>query len=162
MTTIVILSINNALPSGLMGINDLLALSGLNFVQKPKDKALSKIDWKPKVILANHDGRPITDGHGRIFEVDSDLDSIGHCDAVLVPGFIPNGQGHPPKTIIDSKTQFWLSTRYKKGTLMCGSCSGVFALGEAGILNNRRCTTTWWLHDELKTPVSQHKCSMGK
>jgi len=33
---------------------------------------------------------------------------------------------------------------------MCGSCSGVFVLGEAGILNNRQCTTTWWLHDELK------------
>ena len=33
---------------------------------------------------------------------------------------------------------------------MCGSCSGVFALGEAGLLNNRKCTTTWWLHDELK------------
>jgi transcriptional regulator GlxA family with amidase domain len=150
MTTIVILSINDALPSGLMGINDLLALSGLNFVQKSDDNALSTIEWKPKVIFANHDGRPITDGHGRTFEVDSDFDSIEHCDAVLVPGFIPNGQGHPPKKITDSKTQYWLSTLYKQGTLMCGSCSGVFALGEAGILSNRRCTTTWWLHDELK------------
>jgi transcriptional regulator GlxA family with amidase domain len=150
MTTIVILSINNALPSGLMGINDLLALSGLNFVHKSEDKALSNIEWKPRVIFANHDGQPITDGHGRIFEVDSDLASVGQCDAVLVPGFIPNEQGHPPQQIIDSKTQSWLSTRYKQGTLMCGSCSGVFALGEAGILNNRRCTTTWWLHDELK------------
>lgn len=133
-----------------MGINDLLALSGLNFVQKSEDKTPSKIGWKPKVILANHDGRPIIDGHGRTFDVDSDFDSISDCDAVLVPGFIPNGQGHPPQTITDAKTHTWLRTRYKQGTLMCGSCSGVFALGEAGILNNRRCTTTWWLHDELK------------
>ena len=150
MTTIVILAINNALPSGLMGINDLLALSGLNFVQKSEDRAPSRIEWKPKVILASHDGRPITDGHGRTFDVDSNVDSISHCDAVLVPGFIPNGQGHPPQAITDSKTQSWLRTRYKQGTLMCGSCSGVFALGESGILNNQRCTTTWWLHDELK------------
>ncbi|MBJ7537307.1 GlxA family transcriptional regulator [Marinomonas transparens] len=150
MTTIVILCINNALPSGLMGINDLLALSGLHFVQKSEDKALSKIEWNPKVIFANQDGRSITDGHGRIFEVDSDLDSIRHCDAVLVPGFIPNEQGHPPLAMTDSKTQSWLRTHYEQGTLMCGSCSGVFVLGEAGILNNRRCTTTWWLHDELK------------
>jgi transcriptional regulator GlxA family with amidase domain len=150
MTTIVILSINNALPSGLMGINDLLALSSLHFVQQSEAKASSNIEWKPKVILASHDGRPITDGHGRKFEVDSDLDAIVHCDAVLIPGFIPDEQGHPPDTITDLKTQSWLRARYKQGALMCGSCSGVFALGEAGILKNRRCTTTWWLHDELK------------
>jgi transcriptional regulator GlxA family with amidase domain len=150
MTTIVILTINNALPSALMGINDLFALSGLNFVQESKDKKNSKIGWKPKVILANHDGQPIKDGHGRVFDVDSDLDSIDHCEAVLVPGFIPDGQGHPPQTITDPKTQSWLRARYQQGALICGSCSGTFALGEADILNNRRCTTTWWLHDELK------------
>lgn len=150
MTTIVILCVNNALPSGLMGINDLLALSSLHFVQQTNDKALTKVEWKPKVILANYYGKPITDGHGRVFEVDSDLASIQQCDVVLVPGFIPNGEGHPSQPITDQHTQSWLKARYKQGTLMCGSCSGVFALGEAGILNNRRCTTTWWLHDELK------------
>ena len=151
MTTIVILSINNALPSGLMGINDVLALSGLHFVQKTGSKAPAKIEWSPNVILANHDGKPITDGHGRTFEVDSDLDSIRHCDAILVPGFIPNGQGCPPNPITDLLTRSWLKACYQQGTLICGSCSGVFALGEAGLLNNKRCTTTWWLHDELKT-----------
>lgn len=150
MTTIVILSINNALPSALMGIKDILALSGLHFVQKSDGNAPAKIDWKPTVILANHDGKPITDGHGRTFEVDSDLDAVGHCDAVLVPGFIPDRQGCPPCSMTDSLTKSWLKACHRQGTLICGSCSGVFALGEAGILNNRRCTTTWWLHDELK------------
>jgi transcriptional regulator GlxA family with amidase domain len=150
MTTIVILSVNNALPSGLMGMLDVLALSSLHFVQESRDTDISKVAWNPKVILASYDGQPITDGHGRIFEVDSDLASIKHCDAVLVSGFIPNHQGHPPATITDTLTQSWLAKRHQQGTLMCGSCSGVFALGEAGILNNRKCTTTWWLHDELK------------
>ncbi|WP_191600378.1 GlxA family transcriptional regulator [Marinomonas algicola] len=150
MTTIVILSVNGALPSALMGINDVMALSGLSFVHKSEDNALTKVEWNPTVILASHDGKPIRDGHGRTFEVDSDLNSIDHCDAILVPGFIPNGEGCPPQTITNSKTQSWLSARHKQGSLICGSCSGVFALGEAGVLNNRRCTTTWWLHDELK------------
>ena len=124
--------------------------SGGQIYYATTDGALSKVEWHPNVILANHDGQPITDGHGRNFEVDSDFASIKHCDAVLVPGFIPNGQGHPPKTTTDKLTCSWLATQYKKGALMCGSCSGVFALGEAGLLNNRKCTTTWWLHDELK------------
>ena len=150
MTTIVILSLNNALPSGLMGINDLLALSSLHFVRQSEDKVQSTIEWKPKVILASHDGQPIIDGHGRQFTVDADIHSISHCSAVLIPGFIPNLQGHPPQTMTDANTQAWLRKRYQQGALMCGSCSGVFALGEAGIINQRRCTTTWWLHDELK------------
>ncbi|MGH1428649.1 MAG: GlxA family transcriptional regulator [Arenicella sp.] len=147
MANIVILSVNNALPSGLMGIADIFSLSGLNFV---RESGKAELNWNPNVILANHDGQAIVDGHGRTFDVDSDFDSIDHCDAVLVPGFIPNGQGHPPTVITDARTQSWLKKQRAQGTLMCGSCSGVFALGEAGILNNRQCTTTWWLHNELK------------
>jgi len=154
LTTIVILASNSALSSGLMGISDLLALSSMNFVRntdaQPTAKSHSTIGWKPKLVLANHNGQAISDGHGRKFSVDSDLDSIGQCDAVLVPGFIPDEQGRPPHAITDSNTQAWLRMQHKRGALMCGSCSGVFVLGEAGILNGRRCTTTWWLHDELK------------
>ncbi|RBP53120.1 GlxA family transcriptional regulator [Arenicella xantha] len=150
MNTIVILCLNNALPSGLMGIKDLLALSGLHFVQQGTHRTTNESAWEPKVILANQDGDSIIDGHGRSFDVDSDLDAIHQCDAVLVPGFIPNAEGCPPTPITDSLTQSWLAARHKQGALVCGSCSGVFALGEAGILNNKRCTTTWWLHDELK------------
>lgn len=50
MTTIVILSVNNALPSGIMGMIDIFALSGLHFVQKSGDGALSKVEWHPNVI----------------------------------------------------------------------------------------------------------------
>lgn len=150
MNTIVILCLNNALPSGLLGIKDLLALSGLQFVQQGSHSTTSESAWAPNVILANQTGSAIVDGHGRAFDVDSDLDAIDQCDAILVPGFIPNAEGCPPSPITDAFTQAWLSARYKQGALVCGSCSGVFALGEAGILNNKRCTTTWWLHDELK------------
>ncbi|MFC3194417.1 GlxA family transcriptional regulator [Marinicella sediminis] len=142
---------NNVLPSALMGIHDVLSLSGLHFVQKSGNEAPDEIEWSPNVILANHDGKPITDGHGRTFEVDSDLSAISHCDALLVPGFVPDGHGCPPNPVTNLNTRSWLQDCHQQGTLICGSCSGVFALGEAGILNNRQCTTTWWLHDELKT-----------
>ncbi|RDK07254.1 DJ-1/PfpI family protein [Cupriavidus lacunae] len=44
----------------------------------------------------------------------------------------------------------WLRDQHAHGALIGGSCAGVFVLGEAGLLNDRRCTTTWWLHEELK------------
>ncbi len=150
MSTVVILCLNNALPSGVLGSKDVLALSGMHFVHKSAPSAATAVDWKPTVILASHDGRPITDGHGQSLPVDSELGAIARCDAVLVPGFIPNSEGRPPARITDENTRAWLRKQHRQGALLCGSCSGVFALGEAGVLNGRRCTTTWWLDDELR------------
>lgn len=150
MSVIVILCVDHALPSGLAGIADVFSLSGLNFVHQSGRNVTKKVAWNPKVVLASHDGKPIKDGHGRTIVADASLDAIKRCDAVLIPGFVPDAQGHPPQNLTGAGTRSWLSRRLKQGALLCGSCSGVFVLGEAGILSNKKCTTTWWLHDELK------------
>lgn len=152
MSTIVITAFNYALPSALMGISDLFALSGLGFVQ---ESTKDKVQWVPRVLIASDDGHPITDSRGRQFTVDTDFASISDCDAVLIPGFTPNQYGHPPSNVISREAKLWLVNQYRQGALLGSSCSGVFALGEAGLLNNRRCTTTWWLHDELRKRFSR-------
>ena len=149
MADIVIFCVDHALPSGITGMVDVLSLSSLSFVREAEGET-RKIAWSPEVVLTSQDGNPIVDGHGRSITVDTNLDSIEKCDAVLIPGFIPDAQGHPPVNITNPKTRDWLLQRFNQGVLLCGSCSGVFVLGEAGLLDYRRCTTTWWLHDELR------------
>jgi len=39
----------------------------------------------------------------------------------------------------------WLQEAEATGTRVAASCTGVFVLGAAGVLDDRRCTTTWWL-----------------
>ncbi|MYM88311.1 AraC family transcriptional regulator [Rugamonas sp. FT82W] len=51
----------------------------------------------------------------------------------------------------------WLRAQHAHGALIGGSCAGVFVLGEAGLLDGRRCTTTWWFQDELKQRASNVK-----
>ncbi|MGH1441759.1 MAG: GlxA family transcriptional regulator [Cellvibrionaceae bacterium] len=155
MSTIVIAAFNHALPSALMGIADLFALSGLGFVQDGNAHSTDKTQWNPRILIASDDGLPIYDSKGRLFDVDTDFHSIDQCDAVLIPGFTPNNHGHPPSKLISQEAKSWLAHQYMQGALLGGSCSGVFALGEAGLLNNRRCTTTWWLHDELRKRFSK-------
>ncbi|MBV8031487.1 MAG: helix-turn-helix domain-containing protein [Betaproteobacteria bacterium] len=40
---------------------------------------------------------------------------------------------------------FWLRSAHRRGATLAAACTAVFLLGEAGALDGRRCTTTWWL-----------------
>ena len=60
-----------------------------------------------------------------------------------------------------AKTARWLRNEHAQGALVCGSCSGVSLLGEAGLLKERRCTTTWWLHDEMKRRYPKADAAWG-
>lgn len=155
--TIVVLAFNQALPSGLIGIIDMLALANLSqeYTQKTQHEscvppgALPEASWAPEVVSASMDGSEITDGQGRRFKPDCAISDISDCAGILIPGFVPDQRGLPPTNITNTQCQAWMRQQYERGAFLGGSCSGVFALGEASLLNKRRCTTTWWLHYEL-------------
>lgn len=142
---IVLLALDGNLPSGLVGLADVFWLAG-----KASELQPDAPRWPCEVILASPDGRAVTDGRSRPLPVDAALKDIAHADAVLVPGLMPAGDGLPPRNAQTAEAASWLRQQHAHGAWVLGSCSGVFVLGEAGLLNGRRCTTTWWLNDELK------------
>lgn len=151
---IVIAGFNGCLASGFVGLVDLFWLARRAIAKKSRDDP-----WQ--VMTASADGRSVTDGHGRRFEVNVGFPDIPACDAVLVPGFVPDGDGRPPAMSAFAEAAGWLRAQHAQGALVCGSCSGVFVLGEAGLLNERRCTTTWWLHDEMKRRYPRADAAWG-
>ena len=144
MKKIVIIASPGCLASGYTGLADMFSLAG---------RAISAARKEPSpfdIMTASPDGRPVTDGSGRLLTADAALADIKSCDAVLIPGFVPDASNTPPQLGKLGSIASWIRQQYVHGALACGSCSGVFMLGEAGLLNGRKCTTTWWLYDELK------------
>lgn len=76
MHTIVIAAINSALPSGLTGIADMLALAKLGLAKSSQDGQPKTEPWAPTVVTASYDGAPIEDGQGQQFHVNAALRDI--------------------------------------------------------------------------------------
>jgi len=150
-----------------MGIADILALANISQQHSPEkgiksNKSQLDIElWQPNVITASMDGRDIIDGQGRAFKPDCALSDIERCDGVLIPGFVPCADGLPPKDITNTDCRLWLKRQHQHSALLGASCSGAFVLGEAGLLSNRRCTTTWWLHHEFTQRFPQASAAWG-
>lgn len=49
----------------------------------------------------------------------------------------------------------WIARAWTRGTTVAASCSGVFLLGKAGLLDGRRCTASWWLTPMLQAAFPQ-------
>ena len=69
---------------------------------------------------------------------------VGPDDRVVVPGFPVATHRVPPKLVA------WLRHAARAGAEICSVCTGAFALGEAGVLDGRTCTTHWRRVAELR------------
>jgi transcriptional regulator GlxA family with amidase domain len=78
-------------------------------------------------------------------------DDVGPGDRVLVPGY-PLATARPPPQLLS-----WLRRVARAGAEVGSVCTGAFALGEAGLLDGRRCTTHWRRVGELaaRFPAAQ-------
>lgn len=77
-------------------------------------------------------------------------------DFVFVPGMDNNYVNSIP---FKAEREFfnWLTDCSNQGITVCSICSGAFALGHAGLLNNTECTTHWRRVDALQKQFPQAK-----
>ena len=85
---------------------------------------------------------PVTTTGGFGITVEHDLSRLEQADLVAVPA-VPRDDP-VPGAVIEA-----LRAAYDRGARILSVCSGAFALGEAGLLDDRDCTTHWRYTDEL-------------
>jgi transcriptional regulator GlxA family with amidase domain len=72
------------------------------------------------------------------------LPDVGPGDRVMVPGY-SIADTRPPRGLVS-----WVKRAAAAGAQICSVCTGTFVLGEAGLLDGRRCTTHWKRVRELQ------------
>lgn len=77
-------------------------------------------------------------------------------DIIFVPGF-PIKDARVPRAI-----PRWLKSSAEAGARIFAVCTGAFILGEAGLLNGRRCTTHWKRTAELQRAFPKANVLTGR
>lgn len=85
---------------------------------------------------------PVFTTSGFSINVDHDLDRLVQADLVGIPA-VPRDKSVPP-SVVEA-----LRAAHDRGARLLSVCSGAFALGEAGLLDGRRCTTHWMYTQDL-------------
>ncbi|MBG0560097.1 GlxA family transcriptional regulator [Actinoplanes aureus] len=99
------------------------------------------------------DGRPVPTHAGFAITPSHDLSAAESADLVVI---VPNDIRQPPAQVLDV-----LRRAHARGAWVMSVCTGAFALGEAGLLDDRRCTTHWRHTDELARRYPNAKVDPG-
>lgn len=75
------------------------------------------------------------------------LPIVSTDDQIMVAGVTLERLNQP---LLDAETRHWLMDAHRNGARIASICTGAVALGEAGLLDGRRCTTHWFIVEKLQ------------
>nr|WP_246713611.1 helix-turn-helix domain-containing protein [Rhizobium esperanzae] len=150
---VAVIAVEGSLLSAIAGLTDLFWITN-QALRAPPEGTLPKESVRARPLfettIVSADGTSLPTAQGRRIPVDAAFADFGHCDVALVAGMALGSDGLPPASDTVRHAADWLHAQHRHGVLIGGACAGTFVLGEAGLLDGRRCTTTWWLHNAFK------------
>lgn len=158
-----LLALPSSMRSALAGLSDMFWLANQVIMQNPTlNGELSRASPFYDVKIITGDGKPVADVQGRIIESDCSFVESEYFDVIIASGMQLDEQKYPLAREAVLQAAEWLKVKYSEGSCIAGTCAGSFVLGEAGLLNGRMCTTTWWLFHTFRERYVHAKPQWGR
>lgn len=145
--------------SAISGLADMFWITNQTTATSPKHSNFPGVSFKTRIVSPN--GQGVLDGQGRCIPVDGSFESAGNADIILITGMVLDEERYPLALSDIRDSAGWLRAQYKRGAMIGASCAGGFVLGEAGLLDGKSCTTTWWLYHTFKDRYPKAKPTWG-
>lgn len=142
MPNVAVFAIDDILATGVTGPLEVFNIANVqaDVLGVPAEQRFS---WS----VVSVDGKPVRSSAGFMLPVEGNYTLANSADIIIIPGFnhrtgrdVSHFVSNLPDGYLD-----WLRSRASANRLLCGICSGSFVLAEAGLLDGRRATTSWWL-----------------
>lgn len=105
------------------------------------------------IRLASHTGGEVAAASGFLSARTQTLRAASKAEVVLVPGLWAEGPEGVDALLARDDVRALsraLERAHRRAAIVGAACSGVFVMAEAGLLDGRRATTTWWLASHLR------------
>lgn len=158
---IALLALEGSLLSAIAGLSDIFWITNQVVLGSPEHAGRFTTPPFETVIVSADEG-PVWDAQGRLIPVDCSFLSAGQPDIIIATGMALDVSRMPVNSESIRKAAVWIRRRYEEGARVAGACAGGFILGEAGLLDGRRCTTTWWLYHTLQQRYPNARPVWGK
>jgi transcriptional regulator GlxA family with amidase domain len=142
MPNVTVFAVDDILATGVTG-----PLEAFNIANVQADvlglPAHQRFSW----TVVSIDGKPVRSSAGFMLPVQGNYQLAQEAEIIIIPGFNHRNSRDVSNFVSNMPDGYlgWLKARYDDGKVLCGICSGAFVLAEAGLLDNRVATTSWWL-----------------
>jgi transcriptional regulator GlxA family with amidase domain len=143
---IVIVLLDDFLASALSGALDLLNTANLvhQYMHKNVDKLFH---WK----LASLNSMAVKASNGYSHPVESSIQQISDADVVYIPGVSLISEKAMTDSLLKNNALYpWLKTIALKNSIITTSCTASLFLAEAGLLKNKKVTSSWMFSNYFK------------
>ncbi|WP_343464991.1 helix-turn-helix domain-containing protein [Pantoea sp.] len=160
---VALLAVPGSMRSALAGLTDMFWVANQVIMHNPSVNervARDRPFFEVRIITA--DGQPVRDAQGRNIDSEGAFNDAEACDLIIASGMELDAHKFPADRAAVSCAAQWMKMQHAQGCCVAGACAGGFVLAEAGLLNGRHCTTTWWLYPTLLARYPLAKPVWGK
>jgi len=142
MADVAIVLSDGCQPSAVSTIAEALSVGNLQWSRTTKG-APTPFRWR----TISFDGRPVRTMGGMTIVADGSSETLGNPDLIFLPAMRCDDQKILMKNVMRLVEQWGdlLKDHHRRAGYLAASCSAAFVLAEAGLLDGRRVTTSWFL-----------------